>query len=324
MICFQKSFLSPKINFISRKPDGRHILNFTHNIYPKKLKSTTLKISPSFSYGETSEMKNKRLQVNLPLDNVILELQSNDTDNESLKFCFLNRDSISYVLLYQITALKLKGEENDFNNTQANKIKVLRKKILENIQLIDQPITQSLIVSEKIVKEILSQDDLSSNINSIIKQERISVTSLWIVLTAAISAWQKKIEIGEDENSKFTLEKLKKIKDKVFSNDDFRSFLSKELLFLDSNNLSKIDSKNIDIEVGLIDGLKLLTCILEKLPKSSYGALLDEITTFHDIILEKKLGLKKSSLLENSIQFYPKKINTDSRLVNIREQSNYN
>lgn len=95
-------------------------------------------------------------------------------------------------------------------------------------------------------------------------------------------------------------------------------------MFLDSNNLSKIDSKNIDIEVGLIDGLKLLTCILEKLPKSSYGALLDEITTFHDIILEKKLGLKKSSLLENSIQFYPKKINTDSRLVNIREQSNYN
>jgi hypothetical protein len=318
MICFQNSFLSQNTNFISRKLDGRHILNFGHTIYSKK---TTLKISSNFSYGEANKMKNKRLKVNLPLDNVILELQSNDTDNEFLKFCFLNRDTISYVLLYQITALKLKGEENEFNNTQAYKIKELRKKILENIQLIDQPITQSLIVSEKVVKEILSQDDLSSNINSIIKKERINISSLWIVLTAAISAWQRKIKFGGDENSKSTLEKLQRIKDKIFSNENFRSLLSMELLFLDSNNFSEIETKNIDIEVGLIDGLKLLTCILEKLPKSSYGALLDEISNFHDVILEKKLGLKKSSLLENSIQFYPKKINTDSRLVNIKDQS---
>lgn len=318
MICFQNSFLSQNTNFIPRKPDGRHILNFGHTIYSKK---TTLNIGSNFSYGEANEMKNKRLKVNLPLDNVILELQSNDTDNEFLKFCFLNRDTISYVLLYQITALKLKGEENELNNTQAYKIKELRKKILENIQLIDQPITQSLIVSEKVVKEILSQDDLSSNINSIIKKERINISSLWIVLTAAISAWQRKIKFGGDENSKSTLEKLQRIKDKIFSNENFRSLLSMELLFLDSNNFSEIETKNIDIEVGLIDGLKLLTCILEKLPKSSYGALLDEISNFHDFILEKKLGLKKSSLLENSIQFYPKKINTDSRLVNIKDQS---
>jgi len=269
-----------------------------------------------FNYQEALELKTNRQKINLPLDNIILELQSKGVNSDFLKFCFLNRDYISYSLLYQLTALKLKGEEAESDVLRVDKIKELRKNILENIQLIDQPITQSLIVSEKIVKEILLQDNLESNLDFLIKKNKIDVSSLWIVLTAAISAWQNKIKFEEDEISKKTLEKLKLIKKKIFSDKRNITFLAKEFKLLDSLNSTTALSS---VEIGLLDGIKLLICILEKLPKSSYGILLNEVSITHKNLMLSSLGLKEKPMVENGIQFLPKKIVTDSRLVNIKK-----
>jgi|AntRauMFilla1563_2_1112583.scaffolds.fasta_scaffold05815_3 hypothetical protein len=266
-------------------------------------------------------MKKKRQIVNLPLDSIILELQSNEVNNDFLKFCFLNRDNISYVLLYQITALKLKSEETENNKTNVNKINNLREKILENIQLIDQPITQSLIVSEKIVKEMLQDENRELNFSQVITNDKINIASIWIVLTAAISAWQNKIRYSKDETPKTTLKKLVDLKKMIFKEERFYSFLSKELSLLDSYDFLSNTIEPVEIDVGLLDGIKLLICILEKLPKSSYGVLLDDVSIFYNNLLKTKLGLTKQSLTDNIIQFSPKKINTDSRLVNIKEKN---
>merc|ERR1712100_174957 len=300
MICFQNLYLFQQKGSLFGEPEKRFFSNFPRKTKLIKNKNTILNLKSNFSYDGTLKMKNNRQKINSQIDEIILNLQATETDSDFLKFCFLNRDIISYVFLYQITALKLKGEETGSDSIRANKIKNLKKKILENIQLIDQPVTQSLIISEKVVKEILSLNEQSSSIFPLIKNDKINISCLWIVLTAAISAWQKKI---------------------IFLNDNFRSSLSKELLFLDSYKFLVKESENIEFEIGFLDGLKLLICILEKLPKSSYGILLDEVSGCYDSIVEEKLGLKKFSLTQNAIQFNPKKISTDSRLVNIKDQS---
>jgi len=282
--------------------------------------NTKLNISSRFNYNNTLDIKNKRQKVNLPLDSIILELQSNESDSDFLKFCFLNRDNISYILLYQITALKLKGEEVENNITRVNKINDLREKILENIQLIDQPITQSLIVSEKIVKEMLQEEIMDLNFSYVLTNDKINIASIWIVLTAAISAWQNKIKYSRDETPIATLDKLVKLKKMIFKEERFYSFLSKELSLLDSYDFSSNTVKPVEIESGLLDGIKLLICILEKLPKSSYGVLLDDVSNFYNNLLRTKLGIKKQLLTDNIIQFSPRKISTDSRLVNIKEK----
>jgi len=318
MICFQRSFL----NISSFSGIGRtSFQKFPSNQPLLKSQLHVLRISSNFNYNDALDMKNNRQKVNLPLDSIILELQSTEASSDFLKFCFLNRDNISYILLYQLTALKLKGEEGENNIFYDNKIIDLRKKILENIQIIDQPITQSLIVSEKLVKEILQQDRLSPNFDSIIKKDKININSLWIVLTAAISAWENKIKYGKDEISETTLEKLVEIKRKVFQDERFYPFLGKELALIDSFNFSNTTINTIDVEIGLIDGFKLLICILEKLPKSSYGILLHDVSVFYDNLLQTKLGIQKKSVTGNMIQFFPKKIATDSRLVNIKEKN---
>mmetsp|Transcript_28752 Transcript_28752/g.42254 ORF Transcript_28752/g.42254 Transcript_28752/m.42254 type:complete len:321 (-) Transcript_28752:543-1505(-) len=317
MICFYKISIS---NFNSVSTGGNASSSF-RKFSPVKSQNTKLNISSRFNYNNTLNMKKKRQIVNLPLDSIILELQSNEVNNDFLKFCFLNRDNISYVLLYQITALKLKSEETENNKTNVNKINNLREKILENIQLIDQPITQSLIVSEKIVKEMLQDENRELNFSQVITNDKINIASIWIVLTAAISAWQNKIRYSKDETPKTTLKKLVDLKKMIFKEERFYSFLSKELSLLDSYDFLSNTIEPVEIDVGLLDGIKLLICILEKLPKSSYGVLLDDVSIFYNNLLKTKLGLTKQSLTDNIIQFSPKKINTDSRLVNIKEKN---
>ena len=72
---------------------------------------------------------------------------------------------------------------------------------------------------------------------------------------------------GKDEISETTLEKLVEIKGAVFQDERFYPFLGKELVLIDSFNFSNTTINTIDVEIGLIDGFKLLICILEKLPK---------------------------------------------------------
>ena len=85
-------------------------LNSYNSLNSKSHKNTQISLTSQFYYEKTSEKKLNRQKIILPIDDVILGLQSNETEKDFLKFCFLNRENISYVLLYQITALKLKKE----------------------------------------------------------------------------------------------------------------------------------------------------------------------------------------------------------------------
>jgi len=120
---------------------------------------------------------------------------------------------------------------------------------------------------------------------------------------------------------KINKEKLKKIKETIFSDEIIDTFLAKELTFLDASLFSETKKANTDFLIGNIDGIKLLICILEKLPKSSYGILLSEVSDFYNSLLVSKLGVKKISLSQTAIQFTPRKIDTDSRLAKIKDQN---
>jgi hypothetical protein len=315
---FSKPRPIPKL-FFKKKSTNNLFLNSYNSLNSKSHKNTQISLTSQFYYEKTSEKKLNRQKIILPIDDVILGLQSNETEKDFLKFCFLNRENISYVLLYQITALKLKKEEDEQEILRGNKIIGLRKKILENIQLIDQPVSQSLIVSEKIIKEILTKEYSDGELKSLVKNNKLNISSLWIVLTAAITAWEKKIEFEEDEVSAQTLERIKKIKKIIFSDKKISFLLAKEFVFIDFFNFE--ESKSPDVEIGCLDGLKLLICFLEKLPKSSYGTLLEKVSEIYGKVLFAKFGIKKQFLGENVIQFSPKKITTDSRLVNIKDKS---
>ena len=318
MICFQNLVNYPG-DFLKKKTTRNFFFNSYYRLDSKGHKNTQLSLASQFYYEKTAEKKLNRQKIIFPIDDIILGLQSNETEKDFLKFCFLNRETVSYVLLYQITALKLKREEDDQETIRGNKIIGLRKKILENIQLIDQPVSQSLIVSEKIIKEILTKEYSDEDLKSLVKKNKLNISSLWIVLTAAISAWEKKIEFDDDEISSKTLEKILRIKKIIFSDRKISLFLAKEFVFIDF--FSTNDSISPEAEIGYLDGLKLLICLLEKLPKSSYGTLLEKVSEIYNKVLFKKFGIKKQFLGENVIQFSPKKITTDSRLVNIKDKS---
>ena len=254
MIFLPSKYLLPNLRISKNRFNKNLFKTLRSEILPNKNSNTQHNFNSKFNYDNVSNIKNYRQKLNFPIDNIILDFQSKELDNDFLKFCFLNRDNISYVLFHQITALKLKSEENGTDDTRVNKINGLRKKILENIQLIDQPISQSLILSEKTVKEILVLDDINDISNLTIKKDKLNISSLWIVLSAAISAWQKKIKLDvDDEASKLILKKLIKIKKTIFSENFFHSLLAKELSLIDSYFF--LNSEKQNIEIGILDGL---------------------------------------------------------------------
>ena len=108
MICFLSKYLLPNFRVLEDRFNQNCFKNFRSGILPSKNWSTQLNLNAKFNYDHVSNMKNYRQKLNFPMDDIILDLQSKELDNDFLKFCFLNRDNISYVLLHQITALKLK------------------------------------------------------------------------------------------------------------------------------------------------------------------------------------------------------------------------
>ena len=174
MICILNSIII-KPNFFNKKKTDSLLLNSYNKVGLKCHKNTKLYLGSEFYYSKISEKKLNKQKITLPINDIILGIQSNETEKDFLKFCFLNRENISYILLYQITALKLKRDEDDKETLRGNKIIGLRKKILENVQLIDQPISQSLIVSEKIIKEILTRDFSDIDLKSLIKNNKLNI-----------------------------------------------------------------------------------------------------------------------------------------------------
>ena len=94
MICFQNNIFIQKNCFLTQR-----LREPSLSTSQTSKKKTLVFSSSKFYFDEAKEIKKNRQKINLPLDNILLDLQSKDMDDTFLKFCFLNRDNISYSLL---------------------------------------------------------------------------------------------------------------------------------------------------------------------------------------------------------------------------------
>ena len=232
-------------------------------------------------------------------------------------FCLTNREHLSYCLLYRLSALKLKAESEVKNDSQTKNIKNFRKKILENILFIDQPVSQALILSEKRIKEILENPLKEEFILKKIGEDALSVTCFWIVLYAALLAWRKKEESENFQIKVETYEKLKKVHEIFSGSQKHRFLLAQELLFLEKYLDAKTNSwtQSQKNQKDLIEGLKILISQLEKLPSNSYGILLQSTVEICNQILKTEFGSKIENLDNFKIFFPLNSIQNDSKLI---------
>jgi len=158
---------------------------------PRKNKELNSSIK-ALNFPNSSSKKFIRLNTDETIQKIIINLQKISDEKTFFDFCITNREHLSYCLLYRLTALKLKAESDIENENQSDNIANFRKKILENILFIDQPVSQALILSEKRIKEILESSMEKDLILKKIGEDTPNVTCFWIVMQAALLAWEKK------------------------------------------------------------------------------------------------------------------------------------
>lgn len=288
--------------------------------YINKKNWFTCKISPSI-FLTPGTKKFFKLKTDENIQNIINSLQKVSDEKNFFEFCVCNREHLSYCLLYRLTALKLRTEGDVSVKNQSKNIDNFRKKILENNMYIDQAISQSFILSEKRIKNILEnfrEEDILKNIG----ENSTSVCAFWIVLNSALAAWEKK-GVNDNENKKNGVyDKLKNINTVFLASEKHQSLLAHEMIFYQNSiNSGHQKSQSIYSEKEMIEGLMLLILQLEKLPSNSYGTLHKKIIKFCEKILEKNLGSNMENLTNFKISVPLTEVENNSRLVEIQNNN---
>jgi len=272
-----------------------------------------------FSFSDINEKKKNRIKVNTKNEDVITQLQKIQSREFFLKFCNNNREHFSFNLLYRLTALKLKtcgGNEEELEKSLTE----FRKRVQESILIIDQPFSQSLILAEKKIKESLKNKDDYIFVSENLGDDKVNISCFWIVLNSAIIAWGGE-KSRKNENSG-TYDSLLNIKNLISKNPKYQEMLSHEMKFLEKSFGNKSDQDILNnFDPSFLDGIKLMICYLEKLPSSSYGSILLEITRIYNICFQNIFESKTQDIRDFDIQFTPKRVETQSRLAEIQKST---
>jgi hypothetical protein len=239
-----------------------------------------------------------------------------------LDVCYINRDFLSFSLLYRLTALKLRAEIDPKKLNQTKGIDDFRKKVLKNILFTDQTITQGLILAEKRIKQILALKFLQEeDIVKHIGDDHTSIACFWVVLQSALIAWEKKEKIeNEKRNSYETYEKLKKINEIFSKSEKHQELLAVELKYIDSLQKKKINEREYErCEHDYLEGLKILISQLEKLPPNSYGLFLKKIFKISNQILEKNFASKIENFNDIKIKLPLSDVENTSKLIELQK-----
>mmetsp|Transcript_529 Transcript_529/g.1243 ORF Transcript_529/g.1243 Transcript_529/m.1243 type:complete len:297 (-) Transcript_529:2345-3235(-) len=265
--------------------------------------------------------KETSLKLDTPVEEVIIRLQKLQSKEDFLKFCYINRFHLSFDLLYRLTILKLRNENNQENSAKIFKIEEFRKKIMKNTLITDQAIAQSLILGEKRIKEILNKSHDPEIVEKKIGEDRVNVSCFWVVLFASLVAWEKKNSIEGQLESIETYQKLLNIK-KIFEKSDrHQNLLANELKVIQKQLLQEGKKEILEIDVESMRGLKLLVTQLEKLPSGSYGPLLESVIEIYKTNFFKIFGMETGSLQKQYTPFVPVKIKTMSKLIKIQQKN---
>ena len=278
--------------------------------------------SCSLNFLDASVKKSTRLKTDDTVQSIINSLQIVSDEKKFFDFCVINREHLSYSLLYRLSALKLKAESESNVQTKSKNIDDFRKKILENILFIDQTVSQGLIVSEKRIKEIMESSLDEKVILQKIPNDPTSISCFWIVLYSAITAWEKKETNEAIVDSSEIYRKLKKIQMVFVDSQVHQSSLAYELIFLQNLLENKSDvSWSSKKHYDLIEGIKILILQLEKLPSNSYGPLLKKLLKICNQVLAENMGTKVENFDNFKITFPLTNIETESKLIEIQKNS---
>lgn len=265
--------------------------------------------------------KNKKiLYANCTIETVISELQNTQESTSFSLFCKINRHYINYSLLYRLTSLKLRAEADKKIQNQSFVVDNFRNKILEKLLMIDQPVSHGFILAEKRLKYCISNENFEyKTVIDSFGKKSIEISCFWIVLNAALTAWDNKKFTENNLVNSEIYSKMKIINQILYESEFHQRLMPVEIKLLDINLNRKETKTPEDIfSIEDMEGLMLIICNLEKMPASSYSFFLQKLKNITQKLFFKNFGKKIDQFEYSDFKFVPTQIEPLSKLIEIK------
>ena len=317
MISFATLYTNPLIYFFSSNKKTKKLI--ANRSCFKIQFSMSSKLSKNIPLPK--ERSERSVYINSTIENVISELQNNKENYSFFVFCNVNRQYIGYSLLYRLTSLKLRSESDEKIQFQSAVIDSFRQKILEKLLIVDQPVLHGFILAEKRLKDLINDENFNyENIIASFGTKPIEISCFWIVLNAALTAWDNKKIFENNLNNSQIYSKMKMINQILYESKFHQSLVPLEIKFLDLNlNRDEINNKEDNFYVDHIEGLMHIICQLEKMPPSSYSLFLQKVKEITRHIFFKNFGKEIENFEYVDIKFSPLQLPPLSKLTEVKQ-----
>lgn len=283
-----------------------------------------LVVLPTLSADEARAL---RFDLGTPHDQVIEYLADASGRDDFAAIMVANRHLVTELMLYRFTSaiLQVEGRATDIDSKdeEARNMRQLRKDIVAHCWSYDFGLKRAVIKAEARLLAVLQGQNVTRDVVLNCGLSRIDVNAFWLVVYAAVAAWEER---GK-ENAKLvnvdTQRVLAEAAEACREVDAVKKFLS-PCLDVVQEVLSSSDQERkatIIREMGddAVIELGALTEASRLLPSQAYGGLAERLSSILDFIRVDKYNLKPGSV--TPFRYNLQEIERGSRLVEFSRKS---
>eukprot|EP00177_Eucheuma_denticulatum_P004613 GFKZ01008394.1.p1 GENE.GFKZ01008394.1~~GFKZ01008394.1.p1 ORF type:complete len:479 (-),score=77.25 GFKZ01008394.1:1119-2411(-) len=238
-----------------------------------------------------------------------------------------NRDMVTEKLLYRFTSAILQVENRstdvDTREEEAVNMRSLRKDLIAYSWAIDYPLKVEIQRAEARLLPVLQGTNVKKDVRKNCGSTQLEVDAFWIVIFAAVAAWEDKGKENKELVNVDIKKQLKAAADACDAVDEVQDKLSPALKSLQRILTSTDPSVQATVVEQIDDDIAVRIGTLAEqvrlLPIAAYGALTSRMMTINDYILKVKYGYDPPEL--KPFRFNLPDMERGSKLANFGKSS---
>lgn len=261
------------------------------------------------------------------LDETIELFANAKQDGRLAETVVANRDLVTENLLYRFTSAILQVEARETNlqtrDEEVRNMRELRSDLIAHCWSNDFPLKRELQLAEVRLLPVLQGSHVKRDVRRNCGATNLGVDAFWIVIFAAIAAWEEK---GKENPELINVDMQKQLTaaaeacgtvDEVL---DQLSLSLKAVQTILSSPDPAVQTKIVeDLDDKTVNHIASLTEQIRLFPTASYGGLTRKMDAIVNYILKAKYSFDSPELIP--FRFEPSPIKRVSRLVNIGRQN---
>ncbi|CAN8076505.1 unnamed protein product [Agarophyton chilense] len=236
-----------------------------------------------------------------------------------------NRDFVTETVLYRFTSailqVEIRGYDLETREEEAQNMRNLRKALIAHCWSLDFPLKVGVQLAEERLLNVLKGGNIKSDVARYCGSSTIEVDSLWIVIFAAVAAWEERgrenpelVNVDMQKSLALAADACKTLK---VVNDYLSPSLKAVQEILTSTDPEVQRTVVADFNDETVSELSSFTEKIRLLPTPAYGALVRRLRSIRDYVKSEKYGIEPPTL--EPFRFTPVEVKRESKLATISD-----